>query len=157
MRTHESAVRYQRERLADLWAELAPLIEAHYREISVYPDIPLDPDKERYRQAEDAGMIHCYTARTAAGALIGYAWFVVNTNLHYRSSLQAMQDVIFIHPEHRRGRVGMGLIAHCDDSLRAAGVQVVYHHTKVHHDFGRLLERLGYSLNERVYARRLDR
>lgn len=150
-------VRYQVERLAEIWEELQPLFAAHYREISVYPDIPLDMDKERYLQGERAGVLRCYTVRSVGAELVGYAVFIVQRALHYRGSLQAAQDLIFVRRDYRGGGVGGGLISYCDEDLAAIGVQVVSHHTKAHHDFGPLLERLGYTLNERAYTRRLDR
>jgi hypothetical protein len=66
--------------------------------------------------------------------------------------------VLFIDPTHRRGLgIGRALLAHCDAELTKEGVQVVYHRCKAAHDFGNLLEALGYELVDRTFARRLDR
>jgi hypothetical protein len=49
----------------------------------------------------------------------------------------------------------MRLIEHADAQLAAEGVQVVFQHVKTAHNFGPLLERLGYEHVENVYAKRL--
>ena len=69
----------------------------------------------------------------------------------------ASQDVLFLAPEHRKGRLGMKLIDYADSMLRREGVQVVAQHVKAAHNFGPLLERLGYELQDLIYTRRLDR
>lgn len=150
-----STVTFQREPIRALWAELWPLLVAHWEEIATWPDIPLDPDREAYAEADDAGLLRLYTARDAAGLLVGYAAYVVRTHLHYRHSKQAVQDVVYLRPECRRGRIGRQLLEYGDAQLAGEGVQVVYQHVKLTHNFGPLLERLGYEHVENVYARRL--
>lgn len=152
-----SDVTYHREQLPDLWDEMQPLLAKHWREIAHYQDIALDPDKARYMHLDAVGALRVFTARTASWRLIGYSVFMVSPNIHYRQSLQATQDVIYVDPDLRSGRVGMGLIAFGDEQLRADGVQVVYHHAKnAHPALGRLLGHMGYESIETIYARRLD-
>lgn len=146
---------YQAEMITDLWAELEPLLEVHWREVAHYQDIALDPDKETYATLQARGELRCYTARDA-GRLVGYGFFLVRPNLHYRGSRQAHQDVLFLHPDYRRGRTGVQLIRVAERRLQAEGVQVVYHHAKLTNKVGELLERLGYELIDRIYAKRLD-
>lgn len=151
-------ITYQREKLSDLWAELQPLLAAHWREIAHYPDIPLDPDKDRYLQIEQAGIVRAFTARTASWRLVGYSVFFVVPSLHYRQSLQANQDVIYVEPAMRSGRVGLGLIQFGDACLRNEGVQLVHQHQKnAHPALGRLLAHLGYEAVETGWMKRLDR
>lgn len=136
--------------------EIAPLLEAHYREIAHYQDIPLNVDYDRYLRAEAAGNLRIYTVRVSL-ALIGYAIFAVGPSGRYMGSLQAHQDVLYLDQAYRRGRIGMTFIEWCDGQLRNEGVQVVFQHVKDRHNFGPLLERLGYTLMDHIYARRLDR
>lgn len=148
-------ITYQRERIADLWNEVQPLLEQHWDEISAHKDIPLDPDVARYNAAEAAGWLRAYTAREAK-TLIGYAAFMVAPSLHYRASVQAVQDVVYVAPE-RRGRVGIELLRFANLQLRAEGVQLVYQHQKVAHPaLGVVLRRIGYQHVENIWAMRLD-
>lgn len=136
-------------------AEMMPLLERHFEEISANQDIPLEVDRDGYQKLQDLGTLRIFTARKQ-GQLIGYSVYFIHHNLHYKSSLQAVQDVLFIDKEHRKGTVGGHLIKWCDNQLRSEGVQVVYHHVKAAHNFGPLLERIGYKLVDLIYARRLD-
>jgi GNAT superfamily N-acetyltransferase len=144
------------ELLSGLWVEMRPLLEAHWEEISRYKDIELEPDVEAYAMAEAGGLLRTYTAR-AAGRLAGYVIFFLRPNMHYRRSLQAAQDVLYLHPDYRRGMAGVTLIRVAETRLRAEGVQVIYHHVKRTNRVGELLERLGYEHVENVYAKRLDK
>lgn len=148
-------MKFQREQLTlELLNEAFPLLEKHYAEVAHYKDIPLDPDFERYLQVDKSGNIRAFTARDDLGVLIGYAVYFIHQNMHYRSSKQAVQDVIYIDPA-RRG-FGAKFISWCDAELLADGVQVVYQHIKAAHDFGPMLKRLGYELVDLIYARRLS-
>lgn len=152
----KSEVAYARETLSRFIDEAFPLLSDHWQEVSHYSDIPLDPDLVRYHSSEDQGMLRVYTARVG-GKLAGYSVFLVNHNAHYASSLQAQQDVLFVHPDFRRGRLGIRLIDFADAELKAEGVQVVTHHVKVKHlALAAILERKNYELVEVIYAKRLD-
>lgn len=137
-----------------LFEELAPLLQKHYEEIAHFKDIVLDPDWDQYDKLEQVGALRVYTARDHEGVLIGYSVYFIRHNLHYKNSRQAMQDILFIDPE-RRG-FGAKFILWCDKQLKEEGVQVTYHHVKSKHNFGPMLERIGYELVDLIYARRLD-
>lgn len=140
-----------------LWAEAQPLLVAHWREIASYADIPLSPAKARYAAAAAAGVLLILTARTAC-ELVGYAVYELSRPAHYDTSLQAKQDVIYVHPDHRRGTLGMRLLIRSEEILRKRGVQVVHQHQKnAHPVLGELLARRGYEPLETLWSKRLDR
>lgn len=145
------------EKLSTLWEEVFPLLVEHYKEVSKYQDIRLDPDISAYTALEEAGALAVYTARKQDGTLLGYAAYIIRVNMHYQSSLQAMQDVIFLTKEARKGMAGYKLIKYADQRLQELGVQIVYHHVKNKLDFGPVLARLGYEPVEQIWARRLDK
>ncbi|HXF44847.1 MAG TPA: GNAT family N-acetyltransferase [Burkholderiaceae bacterium] len=146
-----------RERAPDLWPEIMPLLQAHYREIATFQDIALDPDVDAYNTAEAAGLLRCFTARRG-GVIVGYAIFLVRTSVHYRQSLQAVEDVLFVDPRYRGTLIGWRLVRYAERALAAEGVQVVSHHVKLTHPaLGQLLARLGYMPIETIYVKRLDR
>jgi hypothetical protein len=150
-------VKFSREQVDDVIGDIQSLLVKHWQEIAHYTDIPLEPDFPRYKAMEKAGVLRIFTARSV-GELVGYAIFVVAPALHYRSSIQATADVMFVDPDHRRGLgAGAALVRHCDAELAKEGVQVAFHRCKAKHDFGNLLGALGYELVDLVHARRLDR
>jgi GNAT superfamily N-acetyltransferase len=145
---------YQREPFVDVMGEIKALWDLHYAEIAHYQDIALEPDYEFYSTNP---ALRVFTARDE-GRLVGYAIFGISHNKHYMSSLQAVQDLLYVHPEWRGKGLGQGLIEFSDKQLADEGCQVVYHHVKAAHAqvFAPLLERNGYQLVDNIYARRLD-
>ncbi len=152
--TRLRGITFQTEKVSDLWDEVMPLLERNRQEIAHYQDIPLGPDIEAYAAVEKAGRLRCYTARDVR-TLIGYLVFSVGPNLHYKSSLQATQDVLFLAPEYRKGGSGLGLIQHDERALTAEGVQVILQHVKLTNQVGKLLATMGYERIEEIYAKRL--
>lgn len=141
-------------------AGVEQLLEKHWQEVAFFEDIPLDPDWEAYQAAESIGRLRIFTVRVR-GELVGYAAFLINRNPHYKGSWQAAQDVLFVTPEHRNGRIGAHLLLFAERHLRTEtpAVQVIYQHSKASEDLdiGPLLERVGYELVDTIWAKRLDR
>ena len=145
---------FKEEKLKDIWEEMLPIFHTHYKEIAYYQDIPLNPDRESYFKIEELGNIKTFTAREN-GELIGYSMYFIKHNLHYKDSLQALQDIIYIKKE-KRG-FGKTFIKWCDNRLREFGVQVVCHHVKVAHDWSKILENMGYEKQDILLTKRLDK
>lgn len=147
---------FQRERPHELLDEARPLFEAHYREVAHYQDIPLDINEAAYCQLEEAGILRAFTARWN-GELVGYCVFMVKPNLRYSTSLQAVQDILFVDKSKRGALIGKRLLEFCEARLTAEGVQVVYQHAKIASTVGQFLELVGYELIDGIYGKRLDR
>lgn len=148
---------FQQEKLHEVREEVEPLLRAHFEEISHFQDIPLDPDWQGYAAIEQAGALRIFTVRDEYRTLIGYAVFMVRVNLHYRGSLQAVQDVLFLDKPLRGRTIGFRFLKWCDDRLRDEGVQLVRHHYKIAHDLGPIFAKLGYEDEDKIVVRRLDR
>lgn len=148
-------VAFTRELFTPAFAcEALPLMASHWQEIAHFKDIPLDPEFDAYYEMEKLGGLRLYTFRKDR-ALRGYAIFFVRYNAHYKTSLQAQQDVLYLDPKER-GFNAIKFLKYCDAELKAEGVQAVYHHVKAAHNFGLILQRQGYELVDLVYAKRLD-
>jgi len=65
----------------------------------------------------------------------------------------ASSDVIYIHPEHRKGRAGANMIKFAEKDLLNHGVSVVIIAMKAHAPFDKLLERGGYTFSEKSYQK----
>jgi len=143
---------FKREKSCDLWAEIFPLLFEHWAEVG-QSDLVLSPDREAYDNIEEAGGLRCFTARQD-GELKGYAIFFVRENLHYKNSVCAVQDVIWLDPG-LRAKGGL-FIRWCDKQLALDGVDTVYHTVSARLDWGPLLEALGYQKRSTMYRRRID-
>lgn len=148
-------IKFQRESLASVRNEIVPLLERHWEEIAVNRDkIKLNPDWEIYEVLEAAGSLGIYTARSGK-KLVGYFVVIAEKHIHYKDHIFAANDIIYLAPEYRKGMVGVRLIKYAEHDLKRLGVSVLTINTKVHKPFDSLLERIGFSLKERVYAKYL--
>lgn len=135
--------------------ELKPLFPAHYAELCVTKDFPLDPDYEAYERMSKAGLLRCIVCRVD-GALAGYIIFTITPHLHYRTCKTAFEDIYYISPEYRKGRIGIKLFQYAEKVLKEqCGVNRIIMHTKVHLDNSRLFEYLGYKHTDKVYTKLL--
>lgn len=140
---------------ADLLDEAIGLFEAHNVEVGVLPDTPLCFDMVSYRAAEAANRLRVYTARDDMQKLCGYAVYSVARHPHY-GVLMALQESLYIVPEHRGRYVGSMLLSWVNTSLSAEGVGHVFQSVPVINNFGPILERLGFQAHEIVYHKVLE-
>ena len=136
------------ETYADVFDEMQPLIEQHWREIAVHQDIDLDADYDLYRKVTDGGILWIYTVRDAgSNALIGYAVFFVRPHIHYSRHTWAINDIIWLAPEHRNIGTGRALVRFFEDDMRARKVDVVHINAKMAHPALKfLLQSEGYAI-----------
>ncbi len=137
---------YEEETFSTCIADARPLLEFHWRELARNRDrIPLDPRYESYITAEEKNQLCIGTVRDD-GALVGYACYVVECNLHYGGYAWAVSDIFWLHPDYRGKGFGDRLFRFIEDRLRRRGVAVMHTTYKIEHPAaGRTLERLGHK------------
>lgn len=141
---------YTVERIADLWDEAHALMAANAAE-SGAPGLTFRPNRTQYVALEQLGVMRCYTARTEAGQLAGYAVFLLTYHPQYAEQL-AMQEVLYVAPEWRG--IGAGRFLRWTDArLSEEHVGAVIRHTTAV-DYGRSLQRLGYEPFQVAYLKR---
>lgn len=148
----------QQETLFDIVHEVDELLQMHYEEVALNRDRKkLSPKWEDYRALEVIGNFVIYTAREDK-KLIGYAAFFVHTHMHYSEFVTAVNDVIFLHPDHRKGSAGYKLIKFADDQLqKRSDVDHIFWHVKKSNDWTKILHRLGYTDEEIIVGRSIKR
>jgi GNAT superfamily N-acetyltransferase len=132
--------------------ELKELFPLHYEELCVTKDFPLAPDYDAYKRLADVGMLRCITVR-ADEELIGYIIFVVQPHLHYMTCKTAFEDIYYIRPDFRKGRVGIRLFKYAEEVLKGIGVNRIIMHTKIHMDNSKLFEYLGYKWTDKLFTK----
>lgn len=152
---------FQRETLKECQSEIQPVLRnEHWEEVGHYKDIPIDMEWSRYKQIEDAGKLRCYTYREVVNQefnstiLLGYAFYLVDKHLHYKNTLVATQDILYIRKPHR-GR-GEEFLAWTHAQLKSEKVVTVTQHIKPWFDWSPMAQRLGYEKAETIWSRRLD-
>ncbi len=142
-------ITYRDERYCQCINEIVPLFTNHWKEIANHQGvIPLDPDFDKYQNVEDNNMLRIYTARDD-GKLIGYFISFVSPHMHYKSTIYALNDIMYIDPSYRGSTVGFRLIKGAMVDLKSnCGVDKLVIHMKVTHEFRKLLTKLGFCLEE---------
>lgn len=141
------------ENWEDVKAEAAPLWPLHWDEVGQNKiKMQLDPDIAKLDFLNSRGMLHIVIARDN-GVLVGYHASIVDTLIHYKNVLAAKGDLYWLHPDHRKGSVGIKLLKEVERTLKLRGVQVIYDITKLYLDHGKIFERLGYRPIERNYSK----
>ena len=150
-----SVLAYHDLNLMQVWDEIKLLFPAHYDELCVTKDFPLDPDYDAYQRLQDAGMLRCIVCRIDE-KLAGYIVFTISPHLHYNSCKTAFENVYYVAPQYRKGRVGIKLFQYAEKVLKdMCGVQRIIMQTKVHMDNSRLFEYLGYKHTDKLFTKLL--
>lgn len=126
---------------------LDDMIAAHHAEVGVHKeDMPLACDWEKYEALEYQGILRLLGARFD-GQLVGYASFLVMPHLHYRTTVHAMNDAIFVRPEHRRTGLALELVRKPERDFvkEFKKVRFWYHDKAGLRLLAPVLERCGYS------------
>lgn len=149
-------MKYQQEFLASVYIECQNLIDLHWQDIALNKDkIKLNPDWDRYEEAEKNGDLKIFTARSN-DQLVGYFACLISVSLHYKDHIFAHNDVLFLHPDYRKGLAGWRLMKFAEQCLRDDGVSLLMVNTKIHKPFDVLLQRLGYTHIENLYSKALN-
>lgn len=143
------------EKIADILRDGEALFPHHWDEIAIYRDCPLDLDHARYAALEQAGVLVSFGARDKSGQLVGYAVFILMRHLHYRTTLFAMNDAVFVAPTHRAMGLGVRLIRFAEQHLKERGVKRVTLHIKPTKDWSPMAERLGYQKDDITMSKEL--
>jgi len=146
-------ITFQVENVKTILTEGLELLVKHWEMIAINKDkIQLKPNVAAYLELERVGIIKVFTARDN-GLLVGYIVFFVQPSLHYMDHIFASNDILFIHPDHRKGSAGIRLIKYAESKLKEQGVSVVMINTKTHAPFDPILNRLGYQNTERLHTK----
>lgn len=146
-------IKYQQEFLDTCKKDCQELIRLHWEEIAVNKDkIKLNPDWDAYHALEQNQRLKIFTARSEE-ELVGYFVVITGSNLHYKDHVFAVNDILYLKKEYRKGRTGIKLIKFAEKYLRDDGVSVLNINTKVHKPFDVLMEYMGFGLVERVYSK----
>jgi len=145
--------KFQQEFLATCAEDAQKLITLHWQEIALNKHkIKLNPHWEAYAELEREGQLRIFTAREK-GELIGYFVVIVGMNLHYKDHVFAVNDVLYLRKDWRKGLTGVKLIKFAEKCLKEDGVSVLTINTKTHQPFDTLMEYLRFNMVERVYQK----
>lgn len=142
------------EAFSSVYAELYPLLEKHYGEISTHRDygVPLAPQIDAYKRREQDGSLLMVIGREK-GVIIAYFVCFIAPALHYASCLTCSPDIFFVSPEYRNGRTGVRMFKFLENELKRRGVQRWAVGSKTEHDASALFKYLGFYPVETTYEK----
>lgn len=153
----------QWSRIDDLLAGgLEDLIYLDYEEVESHPEsIPLQLDWAYFREQEKAGLYRVISAYVD-GVLAGYNAFFMNKSPRSMNTIIAINDVLYLAPEYRKGMNGVTFLKESDRLLKEAGARLIRYGIQVRvrigaraGDVGSLLYNLGYKQTEIVFTKAL--
>lgn len=149
-------ITYQKETYQVLVDEAEDLFKRHSEESSDRLDIiSLGINHQGYLRLESKRQLETHTIRDG-NKLIGYFNWIITNPMHYINSTTAMSTMIYVLPEYRKGLLGYKFIKWSIGQIKERRVNRILIGIKPHHDFGKLLERLGATHYEKVYSIVLD-
>lgn len=131
------------------------LLRAHYDEIAKFKDLAiLDPALERYRALEAEGQLITLLAYVG-DQLAGYCCSIVQNNLHYKGLVFCQNDVLYVAPEFRGGRIFILLRRETKFRASEMGAKLMLWHSKLGTTLDALLERMGAEVLDIIRAERI--
>jgi GNAT superfamily N-acetyltransferase len=134
------------------YAAAEPMLAAHHEEIGRFKQFALEPDLERYARLDDEGRLITLLA-TVDEKTVGYSCSIVQSNLHRKSLIFCQNDVLYVTPEHRKGRIGLLLIRETIHRAATLGAKLVLWHAKPDTALDELLPRMGYEIMDIIHAK----
>ena len=152
-------IEFKHEILFNIIEEVDGLLKMHYEELTLHKErVVLNPMWENYAAMEKAGGFAVFTARDE-GMLVGYSAFFIHPHMHYKDLVVAANDVLFLHPEYRKGMTGIKLIKFSETTLKNRGVDKLVWHIKFNKnekdkkDFRAIMHRLHYTDEEVIVGK----
>jgi len=143
----------------DNWLDNLPIFkamtQAHYDEIEVLKNFPLDPDFDTYEALWKLGKLVFVTAKDE-NELVGYIIYFVTPHMHSKKCLTAHEDIYFLKPEYRKGRNGLKMFQFANEYLKGIGVDLVLYSTKFETDNSSLFKYLGCKPIDKVFTKLLQ-
>lgn len=131
------------------------LFRAHYDEITRHKDVcALDPNWPAYEHLEASGALLVLGAWDSS-VLVGYSVTMLAPHLHYRDTIIAQNDVLFVSPDSRGSRAGLALIKTTERMAKERGAALMLWHAKPSTTLHAVLPRLDYAEHETIFARGL--
>jgi predicted GNAT superfamily acetyltransferase len=127
----------------------------HYDEIARNKQIMVfNPDIERFQDIENSGLLLSIAAFDG-DKMVGYSVTILSNHLHYANLNCAYNDMLYVHPDYRKGRVGLQLIRETQQRAKARGAQFMTWHAKESTPLAALLPKLGCKVQDIIFSEEL--
>lgn len=145
-------ITFQEEHYGNFFTnEFMELYKIHWKEIGAFDrqKIKLSPDWDKYRMMGKQNHLITFTIRDD-GVLVGYNIFIIVNHHHYKNTIIAENDILYLKVEYRKGYTGYKFIKYCIEDLKNK-VDVVMLSMKASYPFESMAKRLGFTLMDYKY------
>lgn len=145
----------KKESIVSCFEEIEKLAGRNYEEAKFYDYFgEMRIDKKKYAALEENGNLCFFAFRNAAGELVGYAFYLLMFSM-LSKALIAENGAFYLIPEERKGFAANKLLFGIEKELKACGVDVLIHRSRIEYDVSPLFLRAGFTLQEKVFVKNL--
>jgi len=119
-------------------AEAAELVALDQHELESHLDNAPAINEGVLHRLEESGAMHTLGVFDN-GKVVGYCMFIVYPHLHYAWSM-AQCSALYLHPEYRRGRIGLKLMTRAEARAKELGARIMSWTAKPNTALSKLLE-----------------
>lgn len=136
----------------EVYPNIKDMTERHFEELSVIQDkVSLDVDLSFYEAMSKANRLECFSVKDG-DEWVGYVvFFTLPNHYRYKTKSIAMNDVLYLKPEYRKGRDGINVIKEVNKYLKERYDMIVWH-VKDKNDFSPILIREGFVKQDTSYS-----
>lgn len=137
-------ITFSLEPFNQVYREMYPLLEEHYREISTHVQhgIALDPQVHIYQQRERDGQLMMFIGREA-GKIRAYLVAFIGPGLHYSACLTTIVDIFYVEKSARGLAHGVAMFRAAIAESKRRGSILFRAGSKCAHDASPILRRVG--------------
>jgi GNAT superfamily N-acetyltransferase len=141
------------EKFQDVYAELRPLLDEHYDEISIHKQMgyELEPNVPLYRAMQDADQLMMMIGRLE-GQIFAYFVAFVRPSIHYGGCMEGIGDIFYVEPTRRGLEHGKALFAATRAELVRRGVKCWMAGEKLAFPCGDFFAGMGFEPFERKWV-----
>ena len=145
------------EPFSEVYADLYPILLAHYKEISHHHEhgFDLNPQVDAYRAREADGSLMMTIGREN-GEIVSYFVCFIAPGLHYQDCLTCSPDIFFVKKDARRSSIGIRMFRFVEKELKRRGVKLWFLGSKDAHDSTSLFRRMGFKPVESTYSKWIE-
>jgi len=136
----------------EMLANASELFSEHWEEIALNKQVMiLKPDEQKYRAAEENGML-LILAAFEGDKVVGYSVNIVTNHLHYADLITCSNDLLFVTEGKRNGRLGLQLIRATEKMAKERGARLMLWHAKQGTPLEKMMPRLGYGVQDIIFS-----
>lgn len=119
------------------------LATSHYKEVFGEGADECVPSLSSYLYFEEQGSLKSLWLYKEE-EVVGYCFFFISSDYHRNMKDVVRIDALYLHPDHRKGFIGLKLLKEVEDICKEAGITEISCGARLDSSLYKILERRGY-------------